>query len=63
MDEQGGTSKKSRHITRTDYILAQLESLLTKVDQLEKRNSSSNFFVNSRGFSSFLNANKKSQWL
>ena len=43
-DEYGGSSKKSIQLHKTDYILAQIKSLHTKVDQLGKRNSSSLFW-------------------
>ena len=39
----------------TDFILTQLEALHIKVDQVEKRNTPSNFIVNTSYLSSFLN--------
>ena len=42
-DEHGSSSEKPIQLNKTDYILAQIKSLHPKVDQLEKRNSSSLF--------------------
>ena len=52
---QGASSAQPPQINQTDYILAQLESLHLKVDQLEKQESQPKFVINTTDLSSVLN--------